>query len=189
MREMLPGTPPFFTEYKEPGAPRRSVRAWWYGLRAERAKWVAVPLRLMLGLGFVVHGAPKLFSMPEHGRFVEMLQELGVPGAATMAWLVGVAELFGGIALLTGTAVWFVSLLLIGEMLVTLFTVHLAHGFGFINVVSQGRQGPVYGMPGVEVNLLYIAGLVALMLLGPTMWSVDKVVEEGQRSRRRPPKA
>jgi uncharacterized membrane protein YphA (DoxX/SURF4 family) len=33
-------------------------------------------------------------------------------------------------------------------------------------------------MPGYEVNLLYIAALLALLLLGPSQWSVDKALAQ-----------
>ncbi len=35
-------------------------------------------------------------------------------------------------------------------------------------------QGPQFGMPGAEVNLLYIAALLALLIGGPGPLSVDE---------------
>jgi putative oxidoreductase len=34
----------------------------------------------------------------------------------------------------------------------------------------------LFGPPGYEINLLYIAGLVALALSGPTALSIDRVL-------------
>jgi putative oxidoreductase len=38
--------------------------------------------------------------------------------------------------------------------------------------VNNGRAQ--FGPPGYECNLLYMACIVALVLTGPTPWSVDK---------------
>ena len=137
------------------------------------SKWAAMPLRVMLGIGFVYHGFPKVFSSAEHEGFVGMLQNIGVPAAGLMAWVVGLLELFGGLALIAGAFVLIVSVLLILNMLVALFTVALPSGFNFINITGMTDTGPQFGMPGYEVNLLYIAGLAALLLLGRSQMSVD----------------
>ena len=137
------------------------------------SKWAAMPLRLMLGIAFVYHGFPKVFSSAGHEGFVGMLQNIGVPAPGLMAWVVGLIELFGGLALMAGAFVLIVSALLIINMLVALFTVHLPNGFSFINITGMTDAGPQLGMPGYEVNLLYIAALTALLLLGPSHMSVD----------------
>ena len=138
------------------------------------SKWAPMPLRLILGLAFVYHGAPKLFSAPDHQMFLGMLQGIGVPAAGLMAWVVGIAELLGGLTLIVGAFVSVASVLLIINILVALFTVHLPNGFNFINITSMTDAGPQFGFPGYEVNLLYIAGLLALFLLGPSHMSVDQ---------------
>src|SRR5262245_34881806 len=48
---------------------------------------------------------------------------------------------------------------LIVMMLVAMFTVHLRYGFSAINTIGLTADGPQFGPPGYEVNLLYIAGL------------------------------
>jgi uncharacterized membrane protein YphA (DoxX/SURF4 family) len=47
-------------------------------------------------------------------------------------------------------------------------------------------EGKLRALPGVEVNLLYIAGLLALLIGGPGPLSVDERVLEPE-SRLRPP--
>jgi putative oxidoreductase len=125
----------------------------------------------MLAIGFLFHGLPKL-TAAGHDGLVGMLTSIGVPLPGLTAWGVGVLEVFGALAILLGMYVTLASGLLIVEMLVAAFTVHLAHGFSFINITGMGEQGPVFGMPGVEVNLLYIAALVSLLLSGPGALSV-----------------
>jgi putative oxidoreductase len=66
------------------------------------------------------------------------------------------------------------SLPLIASMLVAMFTVQLRFSFSSVNTVGLTSQGPVFGPPGYEINLLYIGALVALAFAGPGAWSVDR---------------
>ncbi len=132
-------------------------------------------LRIILGFGFVFHGYGKLFSGQGHDGFVGMLTNIGVPAPALNAWLVGAVEFFGGLALIAGAAVTVVGALQIVIMLVATFTVGLPAGFNFMNVVGMTEAGPQFGPPGYEVNLLYIAGLVSLIVGGAGAYSVDRL--------------
>ena len=134
-----------------------------------------LPLRLILGFGFAYHGYPKLFTGEGHEMFVGMLQNIGVPAAGLMSWFVGILEFFGGLALIVGAFVGIISILGILNMLVAMFTVHFPNGFNFMNMTGMTESGPTFGMPGYEVNLLYIAGFAALVLLGAGRFSVDEV--------------
>ena len=55
------------------------------------------------------------------------------------------------------------------------------YGFSAVNTIGLTPEGPQLGPPGYEINLLYIAGLVALILGGAGPLSIDAL-----RSRRRP---
>ncbi len=138
------------------------------------SKWAPMPLRLVIGFGFIYHGFPKIFSVQGHEMFVGMLQGIGVPAAGLTAWVVGIVELLGGLALIAGAFVSVAAALLIIDMLVALFTVHLPNGFNFINITGMTEAGPQFGMPGYEVPLLYLAGLLALFLRGASHMSVDE---------------
>ncbi len=137
--------------------------------------WAPLPLRLILGIGFVYHGFPKLFSSAGHEGFVAMLQGIGVPASALTAWIVAIVESLGGLALIAGAYVAVAAVPLAVNMLVALFTVHLPMGFSFMNITGMSEAGPTFGMPGYEVNLLYIAGLVALILGGAGPLSIDEM--------------
>ena len=139
-------------------------------------KWAPLPLRIMLGIAFLYHGWPKVFTSQGHQGFAGMLGGMGVPLPAMTAWVVGLAEVVGGLALILGAFVAIASAILIVDMLVAMFMVHLPNGFNFVNITGMGPQGPVFGMPGAEVNLLYIPGLLALMIGGAGVWSVDAVL-------------
>jgi putative oxidoreductase len=52
-------------------------------------------------------------------------------------------------------------------LLVAIFTVHLPNGFSSIKLLSVDAAGAHFGQPGYETDLLYLAGLVALVLGGP----------------------
>jgi putative oxidoreductase len=147
--------------------------------------YAALPMRLILGSGFAFHGYGKLFSTEGHQMFQGMLQNIGVPAASLMSWVVGLVEFFGGLALIVGAFVAIVGVLQIGVMLVALFTVHLPNGFNFMHITGMTDAGPQFGMPGYEVNLLYIAGLAALVLGGAGALSVDQRLSTGQ-ARKRP---
>ncbi len=133
-----------------------------------------LPLRILLGISFVYHGLPKLGAA--HAGFMATLQRMGVPAPDLAAWALGLLEVLGGVALVLGAFVSVFTVLLIIEMLVAMFLVHLPNGFSFLNIVGSTPQGPRFGPPGVEVNLLFIAGLLALLLGGPGPLSVDERV-------------
>lgn len=135
-----------------------------------------LPLRLMLGFGLMYHGFPKLFSVAGHEGFVAMLAGLGVPAPELMAWAVGIFEVFGGLMLIVGLLVVPVAVIGIIHQIFAALLVHLPAGFNFLNVIEQRPDGAVYGVPGYEVNLLYIAGLAALAIGGAGAWSIDRAV-------------
>lgn len=146
-------------------------------------RWWPSPLRLFLGIAFIYHGAPKLFTAAGHQGFAANLQRMGTPAPGALAWLLGLLEFFGGIALILGVAVTLVTALLTIEMLVALFKVHLPHGFNFVQVTGMSPSGPVFGLPGGEVNLLYIAALLALLIGGPGPLSFEAWNRRRRRSR------
>lgn len=139
--------------------------------------WAPLPLRLILGFGMMYHGYPKLFDAAQRQGFTGMLQGIGIPAPGAMAWVVAIVEFVGGLALILGAFVAIVSVLLIVDMLVAMFTVHLPHGFNFLNITGMEPGGPTFGMPGYEVNLLYIAGLLTLLVGGAGRLSVDEARE------------
>ncbi len=136
--------------------------------------WAPLPVRLILGIGFLYHGLPKLLSPAEHEMFLGILQGIGVPASGLMAWILGIVEVLGGLALIAGAFITVTALVLSINMLVALFTVHLPMGFSFMNITGLSEAGPTFGMPGYEVNLLYLAGLAALILGGAGALSVDQ---------------
>jgi len=143
------------------------------------AQWSYLPLRLVMGTGFMVHGWAKLSRGP--ATFGKLLQLLGAPMPEFTAWIVTLLELIGGFALIIGAFVMIVSVPLIVSMLVAMFTVNVRYGFSAIKTIGLNQSGPVFGPPGYEINLLYIAGLLILILAGAGPLSVDRWLQRENR--------
>jgi putative oxidoreductase len=143
----------------------------WRNARAKLAPYAAVPLRLIVGGGLLAHGLAKWHRGPE--AFSAILHALGVPSPLLMAWLTIATELLSGIAILIGAFVSLISIPSIILLTVAVFTVHLPYGFSSIKLLGVSNGMAQLGPPGYECNLLYIASIVALALIGPTPWSVD----------------
>src|SRR6516164_9040836 len=137
-------------------------------------QWAPLPLRLMIGYGFVAHGWAKLSRGP--AGFARLLEQIGAPLPEATAWVSTLTEIVGGLAILAGAFVAIVSVPLIVMFLVAMFTVHLRYGFSAINTIGLTANGPLFGPPGYEVNLLYIAGLLALILAGAGPFSIDRLL-------------
>jgi putative oxidoreductase len=140
-------------------------------ISAASSPWAPVLLRLVLGYGFLVHGWAKLSHGP--AGFEKLITQIGAPLPHVTAWVVPSLEILGGLAVLVGAFVTVASIPLIGVMLVAIFTVHLKYGFSSIKTIGLNADGPIFGPPGYEVALLYIAGLVTLMIGGAGRCSID----------------
>lgn len=128
-------------------------------------RWALLPLRLVVGYGFMAHGVAKWSRGP--AGFGALLHQIGVPFPAAAAWMVTLLEVFGGLAIVAGVFVALASVPLIISLLVAMVTVHLRYGFSSINTIGLTASGPIFGPPGYEIDLLYIGSLIALALLGP----------------------
>jgi len=135
--------------------------------------WASVPLRLIVGFGFMEHGYAKLVKGPE--AFASILQVLGVPSPHWMAWLTILIELLGGFAVLLGAFIPLVSVPMAAVLLTAMFSVHWRYGFSSIKLVAVTPAGATFGPPGYECDLLYLACLIALVLLGSGPISFDAV--------------
>jgi putative oxidoreductase len=120
--------------------------------------WAILPLRLVVGIVFVMHGGQKLFQFGLGGTTAFMGQ-LGLPLPGLAALVVIAVELGGGLAILLGLFTRVVAVLLAFDMLVALLTVHLRNGF--------------FLPGGVEFVLTLLGGALSLAGLGPGPLSLD----------------
>jgi putative oxidoreductase len=135
------------------------------------AGWYALPLRLIVGFGFVQHGYAKLSRGADD--FIAILHAIGVPFADLLGWATIIVEIVGGLLILAGAFVPVAAVAMIVVLLVAIFTVHLPNGFSSVKLMSYDAAGAHFGPPGYETDLLYIAGLLALCLGGAGPLSVD----------------
>ena len=142
------------------------------------ARWTPIPLRLIVGFGFIEHGLAKLSKGPD--AFAAILQALAVPAPHFMAWVTIATELLGGLAILLGGFVSLASLPMAALLLVAIFTVHLPYGFSSIKLLAVTSSGAQFGPVGYECNLLYLACLLALVLGGPGPLAIDNYFKQRQ---------
>lgn len=118
-------------------------------------------LRVALGGLMAYHGFEK-FRGGISG--VEMFfGDVGVPAASLFAPLVAAVELVGGIALIVG-----LGTRLVAAALAAVLAGAVLYVKADIGIIAT--EGP---MPGAELDLAIIAGLVAILLLGPGRLAAD----------------
>src|SRR5487761_362053 len=125
-----------------------------------RQAWWALPLRLIVGYGFMEHGYAKITRGPE--VFTGILHALHMPAAPLLAWATILTELIGGFAVLVGAFVPLASVPMSVVLLVAILSVHLPSGFSSIKLLAVTPAGAHFGQPGYETDLLYLACLAAL---------------------------
>lgn len=138
-----------------------------------RQAWWALPLRLIVGYGFMEHGYAKLARGSEH--FTAILHALHLPAAPLLAWATILTELAGGLAVLAGAFVPLASVPMAIVLLVAIFSVHLPYGFSSIKLLAITPAGAHFGQPGYETDLLYLACLAALVLGGSGPLALDAI--------------
>ena len=140
------------------------------------ARWAPIPLRLIVGYGFMEHGFAKLARGSD--AFATILDAIGVPAPHFMAWSTILIEVIGGLAVLLGAFVALVSLPMAAVLLVAMFTVHLPYGFSSIKLMAVTAAGAQFGPPGYETDLLYLACLAALVLGGSGPLAIDDLIRK-----------
>jgi putative oxidoreductase len=142
--------------------------------------WYAIPLRLIVGYGFIAHGYAKLARGPE--SFTNILSALGMFDPPLLAWATILIEIFGGLAVVIGFFIPLVSVPMMVVLLVAMFTVHLPNGFSSIKLLSVTEAGAHFGQPGYETDLLYLAALIALVLGGSGPLALDRYLNRPRAS-------
>jgi len=120
-------------------------------------------LRTIIGLLFVGHGLQKLFGWfggPGMAGWTASIAKEGLQPAAFWAAIEAWGELGSGVLLAAGFLTPIAAAFLIGDMLVAILKVHAARGL-------WSQSG------GYEYNLVLIALMLALGLMGPGLYSLD----------------
>lgn len=137
--------------------------------------WSPLFLRLIVGFGFMAHGWAKI-SRGTAG-FEKLLIQTGVPLHHVLSYVAPYTELIGGLAILIGLATRFIAMPLIITMLTAMFTIHVHYGFSAVKTIGLTSAGPLFGPPGYEINLIYIAALLSLMITGAGAFSADALLK------------
>lgn len=128
------------------------------------AGWGVTILRVVTGILFIGHGAPKFGWVGDRdlAGVAGMLEGIGVPLPMVSAFLVAFFETFGGAFLVIGflTRVWGAGLAF--AMLIAVVLVHLPHG--------------MFAERGYQWALLLMACSLALMFEGGGRASVDRAL-------------
>ncbi|HUZ50567.1 MAG TPA: DoxX family protein [Candidatus Dormibacteraeota bacterium] len=122
-------------------------------------------VRIIVGLYFAAHGSQKLlgwFGGPGLVNAGGFFEQLGFRPGRPFALLASVGELAAGLLIFLGLGGALGPVLLVMVMLVAIFSVHVPKGW-------FAQNG------GVEMNLLYIAGGLALAFGGYGAYSLDRV--------------
>ncbi|HTU47082.1 MAG TPA: DoxX family protein [Bryobacteraceae bacterium] len=134
-------------------------------VKASHAHAALLLIRIASGLAFVYHGSAILFGAfggPGPAKFAAFMH---APPA--IGYLVGLVQLFGGLAMLTGILVRLGAACIIVVMLGAIFLVHLPHGFDI-------------GKGGMEYALTQLLIAVAILIAGGGAWSLDPKARKAQ---------
>lgn len=130
--------------------------------------YLALLLRVVMGINFVMHGYPKLKNPKATLKWTE---DLGVPAAATI--MVMVLEFFGGIALILGILVqlvaFFIALEMIGNIALKKTKLKAPYLFGQNPSVGQNPTA-------VEIDVTYLLLAITLIVLGAGAFSLSSVL-------------
>jgi len=122
-------------------------------LQSKLIDFAPLPLRVIAGVGFMIHGLPKILEIGKtQGSFMNM----GLP--QDLAILIGLLEFIGGLAILLGVFTRIAAGLFAIQMIGAIILVKLSKGF----------------IDGFELDLLYLAIMVNLLITGPGFLSIEK---------------
>lgn len=121
--------------------------------------WGMVPLRVVVGLVFLMHGWQKLFVFGLAGT-ADIMGKLGLPLPTVCAGIVIAAELLGGAAILLGVFTRVAGAVLAFEMVIAIIVARLHGGF--------------FAPYGYEFELTLLGACLTFALVGPGHISLEE---------------
>jgi putative oxidoreductase len=119
-------------------------------------------VRLVVGLNYACHGSQKLLAFPGGGH-----------GAAGMAFIAGIIELVGGLAIAFGFLTRIAAFVASGEMAVAYFMFYV----GAVPTFAA-KFFPI--MNGGELALVNCWIFFFMIFYGPGRWSIDALLSESR---------
>ena len=128
--------------------------------RYDFVKWGMLPLRIAVGVVFLMHGGQKFFVFGLSGT-ADIMSKLGIPLPTLAAAVVITVELFGGLAILLGVFTRVAGALLAFEMVVAILVARLRGGF--------------FAPYGYEFELSLLAACLTFASTGPGRISLEEI--------------
>jgi putative oxidoreductase len=125
----------------------------------------ALIMRAALAVAFIAHGGQKLFGWFGGTGITgttAFFTFVGLPAPHASAYVAGILEFFGGIAIALGLLTVAATAGLIIEMIIAVTSVSYSAGF-FVTAQKIGW----------ELNVYLIGLLAAVLVMGPGRWSAD----------------
>lgn len=124
--------------------------------------WGMLPLRLVVGFVFLMHGGQKLFVFGLAGT-ADIMGKLGIPLASVAAAIVIATELLGGLAIVSGLYARWAGAALAIEMLVAIPVARLHGGF--------------FAPYGFEFELTLLGACLTFAALGSGGMSLERTLQ------------
>jgi len=125
--------------------------------------YLALVIRVVVGLSLMVHGYPKLRGEGKK-QSIAFMKSVGIPGTAAV--LAGLLEFFGGFFLVIGFIVPVVACLFILQ-------------FASIVLMKKNRMKLGYiipGKPNYEIDVTYLLLALVLLVVGAGVLSLDSLM-------------
>ena len=122
--------------------------------------YLALFLRVWVGVNFVAHGYPKLGKARQ--QTLQWTKSLGVPTLAT--YLAIILEFFGGLSLIIGFIVPIVGFFIALEMICAII------------LKKTKMKAPYMGQNSYELDITYLMLGITLVLLGAGLASLDSLL-------------
>jgi len=132
------------------------------------SQWGLVPLRIAVGLVFLMHGGQKLFVFGLAGT-ADIMGKLGIPMPTLAAAIVIAAELLGGLAIILGLYGRWAGAALAIEMLVAIPVARLSGGF--------------FAPYGFEFEFALLGACLTFAAFGTGGVSLDRLIAAARRPR------
>lgn len=133
-------------------------------------------LRLGVGLVFIPHGYAKVFGDGGPAAFAADLPGFGIP--AFLGYVAAYAELYGAILLIAGLLTRLDAFLLGATMFVAAFVVQIPDA---VRGAEPGANRFFEAMRAGELPVTLLAANLAILLIGPGRFSLDRLLRVEER--------
>jgi len=136
----------------------------------------SIVIRVIAGVLMIIHGYPKLLSKEARGQMIPAMKSMGVPRVAFE--IVAILEFFGGLFLIFGLLTRLVAIFFTIEMIGTtiLYNTKLYKAPMPRGMLEAGFKATHGYLTGWELDTTVIASMVALMVLGGGLLSLDALL-------------